>query len=264
MKDLILLMEPSKHEYITPLQIANLYLNRFTIDEDAAFEIIGVHELSKSRLELTDEESEVYDNLTTDEELDEYFTKAVENDFEVFDIAFNNALEKWTPGINFHVIYAGCNYITAYMNPNELIPIISDIMAGTKLMSLTFTMISMIRMNVITKEVMKDFYKGKIQDCFGFNGWSVQDDLDRFFDQTKNFQFIDPSTAFMFFLPKLTDDELILLRNKDENYLKLYADFHFDKNPDVNEAEMIKSKSKSKFAYCMCFRISGCLLNKPA
>ena len=60
-----------------------------------------------------------------------------------------------------------------------------------------------------------------------------------------------------FFLPKLTDDELLLLENKDENYLKMYSDFHMGHDPDVKEADMLKSKSKSKFAYCLCERSSG-------
>ena len=66
----------------------------------------------------------------------------------------------------------------------------------------------------------------------------------------------------MFFLPMLTDEELILLENKDENYLRLYADFHSGDNPDVDEADMIESQSKSKFAYCLCFRISGYFYNE--
>ena len=49
----------------------------------------------------------------------------------------------------------------------------------------------------------------------------------------------------MFFLPMLTDEELILLENKDENYLRLYADFHSGDNPDVDEGDMIESLSKS-------------------
>ena len=41
MQDLLFFMEPSEHEWITALNIGNLYLNRFSINEDDAFEIIG-------------------------------------------------------------------------------------------------------------------------------------------------------------------------------------------------------------------------------
>ena len=46
-------MEPSKNEWITPLKIGHLYLNRFTIDEEAAFEIRGIHNLAPSQYEMS-------------------------------------------------------------------------------------------------------------------------------------------------------------------------------------------------------------------
>ena len=126
---------------------------------------------------------------------------------------------------------------------------------GFECESFTITAIAMARNNVVTKEVMKKHYKGKFKHDHFFK-ISVHDDLDSFFEQTKNFRFIDPSVIGTFFLPKLTNEELLLLKNKDENYLKLYAEYHFGQNPDVDETEMMKSKSKSKFAYCLCQRIS--------
>ena len=53
MKDLVFLMEPSKNEWITPLKIGRLYLNRFIIDEEAAFEIRGIHYFAPSRYEIS-------------------------------------------------------------------------------------------------------------------------------------------------------------------------------------------------------------------
>ena len=53
MKDLIFLMEPSKNEWITPLKIGYSYLNRLTIDEDAAFEVLGIHNLAPARYEIS-------------------------------------------------------------------------------------------------------------------------------------------------------------------------------------------------------------------
>ena len=42
----IFFFEPSEKLYETPLKIGNLYLNRFTIDENTAFEILPIYELS--------------------------------------------------------------------------------------------------------------------------------------------------------------------------------------------------------------------------
>ena len=48
MKNLVVLMEPSKDAYYISSKADNMCLNRFCIDEDAAFELSGVHYLEKS------------------------------------------------------------------------------------------------------------------------------------------------------------------------------------------------------------------------
>ena len=47
MQNLVVLMEPSEDAYFTPLKTGNMILNRFCIDEDAAFELSGVKYLKK-------------------------------------------------------------------------------------------------------------------------------------------------------------------------------------------------------------------------
>ena len=48
MQNLVLLMEPSEMAYNIDLKGGNMCLNRFSIDEEAAFEISGVHYLKKA------------------------------------------------------------------------------------------------------------------------------------------------------------------------------------------------------------------------
>ena len=48
MQNLVVLMEPSEEAWDTSLKGGNMILNRFCIDEDAAFELSGVHYLEKS------------------------------------------------------------------------------------------------------------------------------------------------------------------------------------------------------------------------
>ena len=49
MQNLVLLLETStKNSSNTPVKAANIILNRFCIDEDAAFELSGVHYLKKN------------------------------------------------------------------------------------------------------------------------------------------------------------------------------------------------------------------------
>ena len=48
MQNLVILMEPSEKAYEVSLKGGSMCLNRFSIDEDAAFELSGVHYLQKS------------------------------------------------------------------------------------------------------------------------------------------------------------------------------------------------------------------------
>ena len=54
MQNLVVLMEPSEDACITPLKCGNMILNRFCIDEDAAFELSGVNYLKKSSEKMED------------------------------------------------------------------------------------------------------------------------------------------------------------------------------------------------------------------
>ena len=56
MQNLVLLMDPSVAAYDISLKAGNMFLNRFCIDEDAAFESSGVYNLfqnGKNTLNMT-------------------------------------------------------------------------------------------------------------------------------------------------------------------------------------------------------------------
>ena len=57
MQNLVVLMEPSEDAWDTSLKAGNMILNRFCIDEDAAFELSGVKNLEKTSGDIEDEES---------------------------------------------------------------------------------------------------------------------------------------------------------------------------------------------------------------
>ena len=48
MQNLVFLTEPSKDAEDINLEVGNMFLNRFSIDEDAAFEVSDVHYLKKT------------------------------------------------------------------------------------------------------------------------------------------------------------------------------------------------------------------------
>ena len=47
MQNLVVLMDPSNEPYDILLKAGNMCLNRFCIDEDAAFELSGIYNLQK-------------------------------------------------------------------------------------------------------------------------------------------------------------------------------------------------------------------------
>ena len=59
-QNLVVLMEPSEYAHRTPLKGGNMILNRFCIDEDAAFELSGVNYLEKTSYEMRNGESKEF------------------------------------------------------------------------------------------------------------------------------------------------------------------------------------------------------------
>ena len=57
MQNLFVFIGPSEHAWETSLRGGNMILNRFCIDEDAAFELSGVHYFKKTSADMEDEES---------------------------------------------------------------------------------------------------------------------------------------------------------------------------------------------------------------
>ena len=51
-QNLVVFMDPSEDAYVVPLKGGNMMLNRFCIEEDAAFELSGVNYLKKSSVQI--------------------------------------------------------------------------------------------------------------------------------------------------------------------------------------------------------------------
>ena len=48
MQKIVLFIEPNDEAFVTPFKIGHLFMNRFTIEEEANFEIVKIFELAKS------------------------------------------------------------------------------------------------------------------------------------------------------------------------------------------------------------------------
>ena len=115
------------------------------------------------------------------------------------------------------------------------------------------TVLHMARHNLITKETQKQAYEGKLKnerDWSYFEG-SVTDDLESFLNKLINKEEITREMFWSFFLPKLTEEELKLVAEKDYDHLNTYW---AGSTADVDEEEMKRSDSKDKYVRVLCRR----------
>ena len=181
MQNLVVLMDTSERlPYEASLKTGNMILNRFCIDEDAAFELSGVNYL-KNRLFDRDREKGMeysencihyYRQIHFHQHLiilqKEHFNEEVINS-ELQKISDNESKE-----LKIHFIYAGWDYNGNF--ENQLKSILKE-MKKHKIKSVMVTNIYLSRVGLITKERMESYCKGEknLKD-------SVNDDLESLFE----------------------------------------------------------------------------------
>ena len=116
------------------------------------------------------------------------------------------------------------------------------------------TMLSMWRIQLITKEKMESFCKGELKYGDGHDEKSGDDDIEAFLNNLQNGKACD-ERILSYFLPKLTNKEVKLIEVNDKMLLETFSShFRNDLNVDIDKAEMKKSESKSKFVRGCCLR----------
>ena len=243
MQNLVVFMEPmaSEHPYITPLKAGNMILNRFCIDEDAAFELSGVNYLKKYR-KLSDTEKgkeysenciHSYSKLNFHEHL--VILQKEHFDEEVITAALQKISENEAKELKIHFVYAGYYY---FYHEDKLRSIILNGMKKHKIKSVMLTSIYLQRVNLITKEEMESYCKGEKDEKD-----SVNDDLESLFENIRLGKEPDEK-VYTYFLPKLTEEELELVERRDTSYLQTFNRGNY---ADVDETEMMLSESDSKY-----------------
>ena len=58
MQKIVLFIEPTDSAYETPFKIGHLFKNRFTIEDEATFEIVKIFELRKSLEQMGENEKD--------------------------------------------------------------------------------------------------------------------------------------------------------------------------------------------------------------
>ena len=249
-QNFILFIEPPVVPWSSPSKIAHSYMNRFSIDEEAGFELLGVYNLSI-------QSDRFYDLETIGSAMEKAARCTSKNE---------------TKRLNTQLIIAE-NFLIDFNYEVE----IAYAMKVHKIRNIIVTKLKNDRQHLITKEMMEIISKGKYYNVRlvgnHFTNKSVSDDLESVYKSVKfrNFRractnrYGYPYFVKSYCLPKLTNTELKLMKMKDKDYLKtfsnscllkhpVYKDGLDNENPDVDETEMKLSESKSKFVLVECYR----------
>ena len=159
-----------------------------------------------------------------------------------------------------HFIYCGIHY---FWNREKLKEMILTKMSKYGIQSSIMTMLMMSRWNLVTKEKVKKAAEGKLKtdsDWKDYEG-SINDDLERFLINLQNQKKVKEEEVSSFFTPKLTNEELKFVQERNQEHLRTYAVHYIDidyidRNPDVDVEEMKKSDSKSKYVHGICVRFT--------
>ena len=155
-----------------------------------------------------------------------------------------------------HFIYCGEHYVWDVKSFNRLRENLLKKMRECGIQSAMFTMLHMHRWKLVTKEKAKKAYEGKLKNEEEWEDYeqSIGDDLETFFKNLQSQKEIENEFVESFFLPKLTEDELKLVEQRNEQHLSTYLEHYDGLNPDVDPEEMKKSESRSKYVHGRCIR----------
>ena len=207
LQDVVLLMDPPNDAWNISLQGGNMALNRFCIDEEAAFELSGVYYLQKwmTDTRFNDPEKEAFDE-------------------QVIVSACKNIAKNKSNDSNIHFVYA-CGDRHNYYH-DLILPLVLEEMENCKIESFMWTSISIIRWEPITEKDKTYYCLGK----YDFRKESINDDLEALFEDLSLGKIIDLK-ASTYFLPKLSKEEIDLIARKNQNYLATFyiEDLYSDK-----------------------------------
>ena len=235
---IVLFIEPAHYAFEKPSKIGNLFINRFAIDEDAQNEILKIYKLERNLWPL--------DFLKTNSLRSVKETRFL----DTIDSGVASMVDFGKNDMMPHFIYCYGHYI--YFE-EKLKMLILKKMREYGIPSSILTILKMNRINLITKEKSKEAAEGKLKndpDWEDYDG-SINDDLDLYVKNLQNSGKNDYEEVWSFFTPKLTNEELKLVAQKNEEHMGTYL---LKLDADVGAEEMKKSDSKDKYVHTRCIR----------
>ena len=175
------------------------------------------------------------------------------NDLDIIDAAVKFISDFGKDDLMPHFIYCGIHYIYPEERREKLKKMILTKMRKYEIQSEhgILTILNMGRWNLMTKEKVKRAAEGYFRKYYV---GSINDDLEKFLINLQNQKEVKDEFVKSFFLPKLTNEELKLVQERNEEHLKTYYYHRKGENPDVDDEEMKKSESKSKYVQGQCQR----------
>ena len=172
------------------------------------------------------------------------------NDTEVIAAGVKSMADVSKNGLVPHFFYCGHHYFYTNDRTSRLQNMFLTIMRSSGIQSSNLTILHMLRRKLIVKETVEKAYKGKLEEY----AVSINDDLESFFVNLQNQKTIKSERVLSFFTPKLTDEEMKLVEERNKLHLGTYAFYYAGQNPDFNDKKMKESDSKSKYVLGHCRR----------
>ena len=179
------------------------------------------------------------------------------NDHVILDAGVKSISDFGEDDLMPHFIYCGFHYLNSKERREKFKEIILTKMRKYGIQSSILTMLYMARRNLVTKETVKKAAEGKLKNVKLWKHYegSINDDLEKLLINLQNQKEMREEVVYSFFTPKLKNEELKRVEERNEEHLKTYTDYMvYGLNPDVDVEEMKKSDSKSKYVHGGCFR----------
>ena len=180
-------------------------------------------------------------------------------DIDIIDTGMKSILDDGKDDFVAHFIYSGYYYFQTYGWNSRFREILMTKMKSYGIQSAVLTQLDMWRRKLVTKETVKKAYKGTMKTEKIWNEYegSINDDLETFFINLQDQKSLKKEVVPSFFTPKLTEEDMKLVEERNEEHLRSYTLHFIDKqNPDVDVDEMEKSNSRSKFVHVFCYRMT--------
>jgi len=279
-QNLFLFFEESEDKADVSSSIVRIAMNKFIVDEDAQFEVIGVFNLKKRTKPLD------FNQGISETDREKFHKKTVEkcnHDQNIIEKALNLVTLINSVSVDAHLIIGSRFHAEHYLESGDdfidyfhenRTPLIChwilQVIQGTFLHSLQCTVFDAVRYGLITRQMSMDLFSGKASsldfalpnqaDNFKPKS-SVYDDIEKLIQEIKNRKRPTKRQVCSYLHPSLTTDELLQLKQNETLFWEKFPPGA--KNSSclptpgcVWKPEVLYDDSETKFVNIRCKRFT--------